>query len=90
MEAAEREAEGQAAQAAEAARRADRLAGESGELQAALEQKQELIAALQVGRGGPEVVLRWGLQYARKIVRCNVVAHPSFANPAAALVTGGE
>lgn len=49
MEAAEREAEGQAARAAEAARRAERLAGEAGELQAALEQKQELIAALQVG-----------------------------------------
>ena len=55
VEAAECEAEGQAAQAAEAARRADRLAGESGELQAALEQKQELIAALQVGRAGGEV-----------------------------------
>lgn len=52
MEAAEREAESQAARAAEAARRADRLAGEGGELQAALEQKQELIAALQVGRVG--------------------------------------
>ena len=51
MEAAEREAESQAARAAEAARRADRLAGEGGELQAALEQKQELIAALQVGGG---------------------------------------
>ncbi|PRW58913.1 hypothetical protein C2E21_2665 [Chlorella sorokiniana] len=47
VEAAEREAESQAARAAEAARRADRLAGEGGELQAALEQKQELIAALQ-------------------------------------------
>ena len=48
-EEAQREAEGHAGQAAEAGRRAERLAGEAGELQAALEQKQELIAALQVG-----------------------------------------
>ncbi len=54
MEAAEREAEGQAARATEVARRADRLAGEGGELQAALEQKQELVAALQVGGGCAE------------------------------------
>lgn len=45
----QREAEEHAGRTVEAARRVERLAGEAAELQAALEQKQELITALQVG-----------------------------------------
>ena len=57
----QREAAGHAGQAAEAGRCAERLAGEAGELQAALDQKQELIAALQVGCGGGGVGAWWCL-----------------------------
>ncbi len=46
---AQREREEQAARLAEAARRSERLTAELAELQDTLDQKQELIAALQVG-----------------------------------------
>lgn len=51
---ARREAEAAGERAEEAARRCERLAGEAVELQAALEQKSELVAALQVGRSKGE------------------------------------
>ncbi len=58
----------QAARAAEAAKRCDRLAAEVAGLQVALEQKQELITALQV-----TVVLTLLTRKARKLP-CNMMA----------------
>ena len=50
-EAARRETTALAALAADEAQRAQRAASEADELRAALEQRQELVAALQVGNG---------------------------------------
>lgn len=47
-EESQRNAQAQAAEAADAAKRCERLAAEVADLQATLEQKQELITALQV------------------------------------------
>lgn len=80
-EEAQREAAAHAVAAADAERRGERLAGEVWELEAALEQKQELVAALQVRGMGSQK--RWGCQPAERMAEW----HACWARTAVAAAT---